>query len=91
MAALLATWTVYEMAPGTGFHVKSTGSVGKISVWLSAGEIGTGALLFARHPALHSTGVAMVISMVTGYLSSVIVIPALCSLLGSGRKEPADI
>ena len=41
-----------------------------------------------QQPQRHgSTGVAMVISMVTGYLSSVIVIPALCSLLRSGRRR----
>jgi len=43
--------------------------------------IGAGALLFAQHPAFFSTGVVMVVTMVIGYLSSLIVIPSLCSLL----------
>ena len=37
-------------------------------------------------PAAGSTGVAMVISMVTGYLSSVIVIPALSQPPPVGKK-----
>ena len=41
----------------------------------------TGALLFARHPALHSTGVAMFICIMTGYLSAILVVPPLCSLM----------
>jgi len=43
--------------------------------------IGSGALLFANYPALLSTGVAMVVCMVTGYLSSLIIIPSLVSLM----------
>jgi hypothetical protein len=32
-------------------------------------------------------GVAMVICMVTGYLSSLIVIPSLCSIMGTAKEE----
>jgi predicted RND superfamily exporter protein len=62
-----------------------------IAVTLSAitNVIGAGVMLFAKHPALYSTGVAMVICMVAGYLSSVIVVPSLCSLVAPSRKGEA--
>ncbi|NQU74303.1 MAG: MMPL family transporter [Candidatus Omnitrophica bacterium] len=42
--------------------------------------IGAGALLFAHHPILFSVGVTMVTGVLSGYLASVIVIPALYRL-----------
>ncbi len=42
--------------------------------------IGTGALLFARHPILFSVGVTLVTGVLSGYLSSLIVIPPLYRL-----------
>jgi predicted exporter len=94
VAAIISTGVIVDYGLGITYEYRQNLGIGTVmAVTLSAATnvIGTGALLFARHPALHSTGVAMVISMVTGYLSSVIVIPALCSLLRSGRKEAADV
>jgi predicted exporter len=42
--------------------------------------IGTGVLLFARHPILFSIGVTLTTGVFSGYLSSVIIIPPLYKL-----------
>jgi uncharacterized protein len=42
--------------------------------------IGTGVLLFARHPILFSIGVTLTTGVLSGYLSSVIIIPPLYKL-----------
>ena len=39
--------------------------------------IGAGALIFARHPALFSIGITLVIGVTAGYVSSILVIPSL--------------
>lgn len=90
VAAIVSTGVIVDYGNGIAYecrHNLRTGTV--IAVTLSAltNVIGCGALLFAHHPALFSTGVAMVISMVTGYLSSVLVIPALCAMVeGKGEQ-----
>jgi len=40
--------------------------------------VGTGALLLARHPVLFSSGVTLSAGVLAGYLSSLLVLPALC-------------
>ncbi len=45
--------------------------------------IGAGVLLFARHPALFSIGLTLVIGVLAGYVSSVVVIPALEKIFSS--------
>ena len=42
--------------------------------------IGSGVLLFARHPILFSVGVTMTIGVLSGYLSSLFIIPPLYRL-----------
>jgi len=49
--------------------------------------IGAGALLFARHPMLFSVGVTLVTGVLSGYLSSVIVIPSLYRMLISDKSQ----
>jgi predicted exporter len=51
----------------------------RMAVTLSAVTtvIGTGVLLFARHPVLFSIGVTMVTGVLGGYASSMLVVPAL--------------
>ncbi|MFA6411182.1 MAG: hypothetical protein WCW53_00690 [Syntrophales bacterium] len=49
--------------------------------------IGAGALLFARHPMLFSVGVTLVTGVLSGYLSSVIVIPPLYRMLISEKSQ----
>jgi len=53
------------------------------AVTLSAGTtvIGAGALLFAVHPVMFSIGVVLVSGVTAGYLSAVLVVPALYKLL----------
>jgi predicted RND superfamily exporter protein len=84
VAAIVSTGVIVDYGLGITYEYRYDLRVGTVvAVTLSAATnvIGTGALLFARHPALYSTGLAMVICMLAGYLSAVIVIPSLCSLL----------
>jgi uncharacterized protein len=90
VAAIVTTGVIVDYGLGITYEYRYNLRIGTvIAVTLSAGAnvIGSGALLFAKHPALYSTGVAMVICMVSGYLSSVIVIPSLCSLMGTSNQE----
>jgi predicted exporter len=43
--------------------------------------IGAGVLLFARHPALYSIGLTLVIGVGLGYVAAMWVVPALCEFL----------
>jgi predicted RND superfamily exporter protein len=43
--------------------------------------IGAGVLLFARHPALFSIGLTLVIGVAAGYISSIAVIPSFQRLM----------
>ena len=94
VAAVVCTGVIVDYGLGITYEYRNNLNIGTvIAVTLSAATnvIGAGALLFARHPALYSTGVAMVICMVAGYLSSVIVVPSLCSVLenpGRGGRQP---
>ncbi len=84
MAAIVTTGVIVDYGLGIAYdcrHNLRTGTVIAVTLSAATNVIGCGALLFARHPALFSTGVAMVICMVTGYLSSVLVIPPLCAML----------
>lgn len=58
------------------------------AVTLSAGTtlIGAGSLLFAQHPTLFYVGSTVVIGITTGYLVSMLVVPALYSLFPVKRK-----
>jgi uncharacterized protein len=90
VAAIVTTGVIVDYGLGITYEYRHDLRIGTVvAVTLSAGAnvIGSGALLFARHPALHSTGVAMVICMVSGYLSSVFVVPSLCGILGAPKRE----
>lgn len=58
------------------------------AVTLSAGTtvIGAGALLFAQHPALFSIGLTLVSGVLAGYLTALLVVPALCRLFLKKRE-----
>ncbi len=56
------------------------GTVLGISLSAVSTVIGTAVLLFARHPALFSMGLAMSISLLIGWLSSITLVPALCRM-----------
>jgi predicted exporter len=90
VATIISTGVIVDYGLGITYEYRYNLRIGTImAVTLSAAAnvIGCGALLFAKHPALYSTGVAMVICMVTGYLSSLIVIPSLCSIMGTAKEE----
>lgn len=93
VAAIISTGVIVDYGLGITYEYRYNLRIGTVvAVTLSAATnvIGVGALLFAQHPALYSTGVAMVICMVTGYLSSVIVIPSLCSIMGTLKQEVSN-
>ncbi|VGO12038.1 hypothetical protein PDESU_00587 [Pontiella desulfatans] len=54
----------------------------RTAISLSAGTtlIGAGALLFTMHPALFAVGLTLVGGISAGYATSMLVVPALCSL-----------
>jgi predicted exporter len=84
VAAIVSTGVIVDYGLGMTYEYRYNLKLGTlVAVTLSAATnmIGSGALLFANYPALLSTGVAMVVCMVTGYLSSLIIIPSLVSLM----------
>ena len=46
------------------------------------GVTNAGVLLFAKHPALFSIGFTLVVGVFAGYLTSMLVVPALYALFG---------
>ena len=90
IAAIVSTGVIVDYGIGVTYEYRYNLRIGTvIAVTLSAATniIGSGVLLFAKYPALYSTGVALVICMITGYFSAVVVVPALCSLMDSGRER----
>jgi predicted exporter len=51
---------------------------------------GAGALIFARHPALHLVGVSMTSGILAGYLTAFVAIPTACYLLDKHRIRKAQ-
>ncbi len=60
-------------------HHLRTGT--RLSIHLSAITtlVGAGVLLFAHHPALFSIGFTLVIGVFSGYVTALLVVPALCA------------
>jgi predicted exporter len=90
VASIVSTGVIVDYGLGITYqyrHNLRTGTIIAVSLSAATNIIGTGALLFARHPALHSTGVAMFICIMTGYLSAILVVPPLCSLMESAVHE----
>jgi len=84
VASIVSTGVIVDYGLGVTYqyrHKLRTGTIIAVTISATTNVIGTGALLFAKHPALHSTGVAMFICIITGYLSAILVVPPLCSLL----------
>lgn len=84
VASIVSTGVIVDYGLGITFqyrHNLRTGTIIGVTLSAATNAIGAGALLFAKHPALHSTGVAMFICILTGYLSAILVVPPLCSLL----------
>ena len=90
IAGVIASGVIVDYGLGITYEYRHNlhfGTVMAMTLSAASNVIGAGALLFAKHPALFSTGVAMVISMVAGYLASVLVVPSFCSLMEAPRKE----
>jgi preprotein translocase subunit SecF len=49
--------------------------------------MGAGVLIFARHPALFSIGLTLVVGVFSGYLAAWLGVPALCALVGARPAE----
>lgn len=91
IAGVIASGVIVDYGLGITYEYRNNlnfGTVMAMTLSAASNVIGAGALLFALHPALYSTGVAMVICMVAGYLSSVLVVPSFCSLMAAPRREP---
>lgn len=84
VASIVSTGVIVDYGLGITYqyrHKLRTGTIIAVTLSAATNIIGTGALLFAHHPALYSTGVAMFICIITGYLSAILVVPPLCSLI----------
>ncbi len=90
IAGVIASGVIVDYGLGITYEYRHNlhfGTVMAMTLSAASNVIGAGALLFARHPALYSTGVAMVICMIAGYLSSVLVVPSFCSILAPAAAE----
>lgn len=67
-------------------HSLDTGTGTAISLSAGTTLIGVGALLFANHPALFSVGLTLISGITAGYLTSMLVVPALCHLFLGEKK-----
>lgn len=68
-----------------------TGIVMAVALAALTTVMGTGVLIFAKHPALYTVGLTMTVGIATGYLSSLFVIPHLYTLLLPSREKKAEI
>jgi predicted exporter len=90
VASIVSTGVIVDYGLGITYqyrHNLRTGTIVAVTLSAATNVIGTGALLFAKHPALHSTGVAMFICIITGYLSAILVVPPLCSLVEATKND----
>lgn len=90
VAGIIASGVIVDYGLGITYEYGRNlhfGTVMAMTLSAASNVIGAGALLFAQHPALFSTGVAMVVSMITGYIASMMVVPSLCTLLGTAPDE----
>ena len=67
----------------------NTGTITAITLCTVTTLIGAGVLIFAKHPALSSVGITMVIGLGAGFFSSVFVVPKLCGITEKMRQGQA--
>ncbi|MBI4710049.1 MAG: hypothetical protein HY759_02955 [Nitrospirae bacterium] len=67
----------------------NTGTIMAITLCTVTTLIGAGVLIFAKHPALSSVGITMVIGLAAGFFSSVMVVPKLCEFTLKSKKVKA--
>jgi predicted RND superfamily exporter protein len=90
IACVIVSGVIVDYGVGITYEYRRNlhfGAVMAMTLSAASNVIGAGALLFARHPALYSTGIVMVISMVAGYLSSILVVPSFCSIMASPKQD----
>lgn len=68
-------------------HRLNTGTKKAVTLSAATTLIGAGSLLFARHPALFSIGLTLVAGVFSGYVSAMVLVPSLCSLLMPNRRN----
>ena len=90
VAAIITSGVIVDYGIGRTYDYRNNLTMGTafvVSLSAATNIIGAGALLFAKHPAFYSTGVAMVICMSTGYLSAMFVVPSFCSMLSTRKHQ----
>ena len=94
MSSIIASMIVVGLVSDYGMfvayqckHQFQTGTYRAVTFAALTTLIGAGALLFARHPMLFSVGVTLSAGVLSGYLSSVIVIPPLYRMLISEKSQ----
>ncbi len=83
IASMIVVGIVSDYGMFVAYYCKNkfqTGTYQAVTFAAATTLIGAGALLFARHPLLFSVGVTLLTGVLSGYLSSVIVIPPLYRL-----------
>jgi predicted exporter len=93
VAAIITSGVIVDYGIGRTYDYRNNLTMGTafvVSLSAATNIIGAGALLFAKHPAFFSTGVAMVICMSAGYLSAMFVVPPFCSILSTRKQEGDD-
>jgi predicted exporter len=89
---VVVTGVIVDYGIGVTYEYQYNLKIGTIlAVSLSAITtiLGSGVLLFAKHPVMFSIGVGMTVSVLTGYLTSILVVPSLCDLLVKTRRREA--
>ena len=65
------------------------GTIMAVSLSAVTTILGSGVLLFADHPVMFSIGVGMTVSVFTGYLTSILVVPSLCDMFVKEHRREA--
>jgi predicted RND superfamily exporter protein len=89
---VIVTGVIVDYGIGVTYEYQYNLKIGTImAVSLSAITtiLGSGVLLFAKHPVMFSIGVGMTVSVFIGYLTSILVVPSLCDLLVKKRRQEA--
>jgi predicted RND superfamily exporter protein len=92
VAAIITSGVIVDYGIGMTYDYRNNLTMGApvvVSLSAATNVIGAGALLFAKHPAFFSTGLAMVVCLSAGYLSAIFVVPAFCKAPVPVRLEEA--
>jgi len=89
---VIVTGVIVDYGIGVTYEYQYNLKIGTImAVSLSAVTtiLGSGVLLFAKHPVMFSIGVGMTVSVFIGYLTSIFVVPSLCDMFVKTRRREA--